>query len=80
MTALRGVGGAEGSGKGEEEGLVTGLSAGGMTDLLPVPLGQRNNLTSELYSEQLSFWSVRFMAFDCICAVPVLSQEGHEMW
>lgn len=51
-----------------------------MTDLLPVPLGERNNLTSELCSEQPSSWSVRFMAFDCICAVPVLSHEWHETW
>lgn len=78
--SAKGRGGSWGIWEGEEGGLVTGLSTARMTDLLPVPLGEGNNLTSELYSEQLSFWSARFMAFDCICAVPVLSQEWHEMW
>lgn len=67
----------EGSGgiwEGEESGLETGLSTGRMPDVLCVPLGERNSLTSELYSEQLSFGSVRFFAFDYVSAVPVLAQ------
>lgn len=65
---------------GGRRGLVTGLATGRMTDLLHVPLGQRNNLISELHAEQLSFWSVRFMASDYISTVPVLSEMWYEIW
>lgn len=51
-----------------------------MADLLCVPLGERNSLTWELYSEQLSFGSVGFVAFYYICAVSVLAQLWYETW